>query len=114
MGNILWLSLEVIGIWYLIYSIINRKKLTLYTRSNTMDYSIINMKAFLRAQLCVGLINGTILLLTAYINCTRSISSSHELTSLCVCILLFYLNNFLLIQYSRLRGYIKKNNLPKS
>lgn len=93
--------ISLFGMVYLLYSIVNRKKVTIYNRS----VEIINGKEadFLRLQLPFSILNSIVLILSGFI------LISFEISALVIVVvpLIFHIVNLFLKIISRQKGYIR-------
>ena len=93
--------ISLFGMLYLLYSIVNRKKVTIYNRS----VKIISGKEadFLRLQLLFSILNSIVLILSGFI------LISFEISALVIVIIpvIFHIVNLFLKIISRQKGYIR-------
>lgn len=98
------LIIILIGIIYLIYSILFRNKVTIYHESNKMI--ILNEKGYLRLQLYFSMIAFLYFVITGIIVLITNVNISYIVLS----VLIFHFINCLLIIISKKLGYISSIN----
>jgi len=102
--RLMGLIIILIGVIYLIYSILFRNKVTLYHRHNKMI--ILNEKGYLRLQLYFSVIAFLYFVITGIIVIITNVNIGYIILS----VLIFHFINCLLIIISKKLGYISSIN----
>lgn len=99
--NWVGIVISLFGMVYLLYSVVNRKKVTIYNRS----VEVINGKEadFLSLQLLFSILNSIVLILSGFILIRFEIST----LVIVVVPLIFHIVNLFLKIISRQKGYIR-------
>lgn len=116
MADGLWLFIihGVVGILYIVYCIVYRKRITRYTQGMLQRYSykyeIVKEHLFLKAKLYAGLIKGIYILLVSIGGYLYEINNSFGMgySFLSTIILVIYIINYTFIYYTYKKGYLKK------
>lgn len=107
------LFLSVTGVWCLIYAILCRRKITMYTKHNIniMNYSIFDSEAFMKAQFDTSIFVAMcyfLIAVAAFVYLLKRPDSN--IVSLAILApLLQHLANYSFVQYSVRKGYLVKN-----
>jgi len=99
----LGLIIVILGIIYLIYSILFRKQVTFYNKNDKMVIN--NMDSYLKLQLCFSIIASLYFIIIGIITAITNINISYVVLS----VLIFHLINYFFKIISKKRGYINYN-----
>lgn len=110
MESRLWLFgfIGGIGLLFIIYSIISRKRITLFTKYSFQDYKVVNEEDFLKVQLYTGIISGIVFLVTAGIGYLLFNCNIATYIIVYFGLFAFHLINYFFLLYSLEKGYIEK------
>lgn len=105
--RIIGLFIIILGIIYLIYSILFRNQVTIYNKDNKMV--IHDMDGYLRLQLYFSIIGFLYFVITGVLTAVSNIGITYVVLSL----LIFHSINYLLKIISKKKGYISITNSKK-
>lgn len=97
------LVIVIMGIIYLIYSVLFRKQVTLYNKNDKMIIN--NMDSYLKLQLFFSILSFLYFIIIGMITTLTNINISYVVLSA----LIFHLINYLFKIISKKRGYISYN-----
>jgi|381.fasta_scaffold02602_6 hypothetical protein len=98
--RLMGLIIILIGIIYLIYSILFRNKVTVYHRNNKMI--VLNKKGYFKLQLYFSMISSLYFVITGLVIIITHVNMSYIILS----VLIFHLINYFLKIKSKKLGYI--------